>query len=74
VILLVLTLSVSTATKDRTFSTMNIVKSGFRNKMVDDFLMDSLIMYIEKEIAVKFSIDLIIDDFQDLRTCRVPLG
>ncbi len=73
-ILLVLTLSVSTATKDRTFSTMNIVKSGFRNKMVDDFLMDSLIMYIEKEIAVKFSIDLIIDDFQDLRTCRVPLG
>ena len=73
-ILLVLTLPVSTATKDRTFSTMNIVKSGFCNKMVDDFLMDSLIMYIEKEIAIKFSIDLIIDDFRDLRTCRVPLG
>ena len=45
---------------------MNIVKSRFRNKMEDEFLMDSLIVYIEKEIATKFSIDSIIDDFRDL--------
>ncbi len=60
VILLVLTLPVSTTTTERTFSAMNIVKSRLHNKMEDDFLMDSLIMYIEKEIAAKFSIDSII--------------
>ena len=46
---------------------MNIVKSRFRNKMEDEFLMDSLIVYIENEIATKFSIDSIIDDFRDLK-------
>jgi hypothetical protein len=63
VILLLLTLLVSTATTKRTFSAMNIVKSRLRNKMEDEFLMNSLIVYIEKEIVIKFSIDSIIDDF-----------
>jgi hypothetical protein len=38
------------------------------NKIEDNFLMVSLIVYIEKEIVAKFSIDLIIDDFRDLKT------
>ena len=45
---------------------MNIVKSRLCNKIEDNFLMVSLIVYIEKEIATKFSIDSIIDDFRDL--------
>ena len=40
--------------------------------MEDDFLMDSMILYIEKEIAAKFGIELIIDEFQDLKERRVP--
>eukprot|EP00268_Persea_americana_P003037 TRINITY_DN1090_c0_g2_i2.p1 TRINITY_DN1090_c0_g2~~TRINITY_DN1090_c0_g2_i2.p1 ORF type:complete len:169 (+),score=19.99 TRINITY_DN1090_c0_g2_i2:458-964(+) len=55
VIKLVLTLSISIATTKRSFSTMNIVKTRLCNKMEDDFLSDSLIVYIEREIAEKLS-------------------
>ena len=51
---------------------MNIIKNRLRNKMEDDFLMDSMILYIEKEIAAKFGTESIIDDFQDLKERRVP--
>ncbi|CAL9019916.1 unnamed protein product [Prunus brigantina] len=71
VLVLVLTLPVSTATAERSFSAMRIVKTRLRNKMEDEFLTDSLIMYIEREIAEKFSIDSIIDDFRDMKEQRV---
>ncbi|KAL9663742.1 hypothetical protein QQ045_019133 [Rhodiola kirilowii] len=57
VITLILTLPVSTATTERSFSRMNIVKSALRNKMEDDFLSDCLDVNIEKEIALMFSTD-----------------
>ena len=44
VITLLLTLLVSTATRERTFSAMNIVKNMLCNKMEDDFLIDSMIL------------------------------
>ena len=62
-ITLVHTLLVSTATTERTFSAMNIIKNRLRNMMEDDFLMDSMILYIEKEIVAKFGTESIIDDF-----------
>ena len=46
---------------------MNIIKNMLHNKMEDDFLMDSMILYIKKEIAAKFGIESIIDDFRDLK-------
>ena len=55
--------SSSTATTERAFSTMNIIKNRLRNMMEDDFLMDSMILYIEKEIVAKFGTESIIDDF-----------
>jgi len=42
---------------------MKIVKTKLRNRMEDDFLADYLIVYIEKEIAERFTIDMTIDDF-----------
>ncbi|XP_030940051.1 zinc finger MYM-type protein 1-like [Quercus lobata] len=39
--------SISTATTERAFSAMNIIKNKLCNKMEDDFLMDSMILYIE---------------------------
>jgi hypothetical protein len=48
---LVLTLPVSTATTERAFSAMKLVKTRLRNKMEVGFLRDCLIIYIEKEIA-----------------------
>ena len=62
-----ITLQISTVTTKRAFSAMNIIKNRLRNKMEDDFLMDSMILYIEKEIAAKFGTESIIDDFQDLK-------
>ncbi|XP_075640501.1 uncharacterized protein LOC142612272 [Castanea sativa] len=67
VITLVLTLLVSTATTERTFSAMNIIKNRLCNKMEDDFIMDSMILYIKKEIAAKFGTESIIDYFRDLK-------
>ncbi|KAL0016180.1 hypothetical protein SO802_003249 [Lithocarpus litseifolius] len=71
-ITLVLTLPVSTTTTERAFSAMNIINNRLRNKMEDDFLMDLIILYIEKEIAAKFGAESIIDDFRDLKERRVP--
>ena len=70
---LVLTLPVSTATPERAFSAMKLVKTRLRNKMGDEFLRDCLIIYIEKEIAMEFTTDTLIDNFYDMKTCRVRL-
>ncbi|KAL5807740.1 hypothetical protein ACOSQ3_028431 [Xanthoceras sorbifolium] len=48
---LVLTLPVSTATTERAFSAMKLLKTPLRNKMEDDFLTDCMVIYIEREIA-----------------------
>ena len=50
---------------------MKVVKTNFRNKIENDYLMDSLILYIEKDIVSTFSFDSILDDFEDLKECRV---
>ncbi|KAL6526304.1 hypothetical protein OROMI_029944 [Orobanche minor] len=72
VISLLLTLPVSTATTERLFSTMNIVKTRIRNKMEDEFLNDSLILYIERELAEKITLDEIIEDFKAVKDRQVP--
>lgn len=70
---LVLTLPVSTATTERAFSAMKIVKTKLRNKMDDGFLADYLVAYIEREIAQQLSTDSIIDDFAHLKHRRAQL-
>ena len=70
---LVLTLPVSTATSEQAFSATKLVKTRLRNKMGDEFLRDCLIIYIEKEIAMEFTTDTLIDNFYDMKTCRVRL-
>jgi hypothetical protein len=62
---LVLTLPVSTATTERAFSAMKLVKTRLRNKMEDGFLRECLVTYIEKKIAVEISTDTIIDIFDE---------
>jgi len=41
--------------------------------MKDDFLIYYLIVYIEKEIAEKFTIDIIIDDIYSMKKRRAQL-
>jgi hypothetical protein len=45
------------------FSTMNIVKTKLRNKIEDEFVTNSLMVYIEREVVVTISINLIINIF-----------
>ncbi|KAH1032286.1 hypothetical protein J1N35_044460 [Gossypium stocksii] len=71
IVRLVLTLLMSTATIERVFSTMKIVKTRLHNRMEDDFLSTYLVGYIKKEIAREFSTDSIIDEFDLMKKWRV---
>ncbi|KAG6698515.1 hypothetical protein I3842_08G023800 [Carya illinoinensis] len=64
---LILTLPVSTATSERAFSAMKIVKTRLRNKIEDEFLANNLVVYIEREIVKNFDLDSILDDFVCLK-------
>jgi hypothetical protein len=68
---LVLALLVFTTTTKRVFLTMKIVKIRLRNKMEDDFLANSLVIYIEWKIAKNFDLYSILDDFALLRDRKV---
>ena len=58
---------------ERAFSAMKTVKTRLRNRMDDDFLANYLIVYIEKEIAERFTIDMIIDEFYYMKERRAQL-
>jgi len=70
---LIMTLPVSTATTERSFSAMKIIKSKMRNKMGPGFLADSTSVYIEREISASISSKSIIDDFKSLGKRKVHL-
>ncbi|KAL3577868.1 hypothetical protein D5086_019372 [Populus alba] len=59
-----LLLPVTTATVERVFSAMHIVKSRLRNKMGDKWMNDSLVVYIEKDIFDKIDNEAIMKRFQ----------
>ncbi|PNT73572.1 hypothetical protein BRADI_2g60463v3, partial [Brachypodium distachyon] len=59
---LALILPVATATVERAFSAMNIIKTELRNKMNDEWMDDSMVCYTEREM---FSI---VDDGVILKT------
>jgi len=61
---LIMTLPVSTATTERSFSAMKIIKTRFRNKMGSGFLNDTMAVYIEREISASISSESVIDDFK----------
>ena len=67
---LVLTLPVSTATTERAFLAMKLLKTRLRNRMEDEFLANNMIVYIEKEIAGNFTIEMIIDEFYCMKNRR----
>ena len=39
--------------------------------MENNFLTNSLMLYTEKDIAFIFSLDSIINDFEDLKECQI---
>lgn len=72
-ICLVSTLRVFTVTTERSFSAMKNVKYALHNKMEEEFVTNSLIVYIERELAESINFDSVIDEFYSLKHCRPQL-
>jgi hypothetical protein len=65
---LALILPVSTASVERAFSAMKIIKSKLRNKMKNDWFNDLMICYTEREIFRELDSDDIAKRFQAMKT------
>ncbi|KAJ9556488.1 hypothetical protein OSB04_011102 [Centaurea solstitialis] len=70
---LALVLPIATATVERCFSAMKIVKTDLRNKIGDEFLNDELICTIEKEALLNVTSDDVINQFQKMKSRRTQL-
>lgn len=70
---LALILPVGTASVERTFSAMNVVKTDLRNRLGDDLLSDCLVCYFEKEIFRSIDDEVIMQSFQNLASRRNQL-
>ncbi|XP_021624967.2 uncharacterized protein LOC110624154 [Manihot esculenta] len=70
---LALILPVGTASVERTFSAMNVVKIDLRNRLGDDLLSDCLVCYFEKEIFRSIDDEVIMQSFQNLASRRNQL-
>jgi len=68
---LVLLLPVATASVERVFSALVLVKTKTRNKMGDSLLDDCLVTFIERDIFFEVDEDDIIETFMSLRTRRI---
>ena len=64
---LALILPVATATVERTFSVMNIIKNQLRNQIGDQWMNDCLVTYIEKYIFKTIKCEEIIQRFQNMK-------
>lgn len=67
---LALVLPVATATVERCFSVMKLVKTDLRNRIGDDFLNVALICDIERDIHDKVKNEDVIDRFQNMKMRR----
>ncbi|KAK1405389.1 hypothetical protein POM88_004994 [Heracleum sosnowskyi] len=70
---LVLTLPISTATTEHSFSAMKLVKTALRNKMEEEFLTDSMMFYSERDLVEDIDSDSIIDEFYSIKNRRLQL-
>ncbi|KAK9079615.1 hypothetical protein SSX86_001288 [Deinandra increscens subsp. villosa] len=70
---LILVLPVATATVERCFSAMKIVKTNLRNRIGKDFLNACVICTVEKEALQSVTNEVVIDRFQKMKSRRGQL-
>nr|XP_016443546.1 PREDICTED: uncharacterized protein LOC107768895 [Nicotiana tabacum] len=70
---LTLILRVASASVERAFSSMKLIKSDLRNSISEEFLNGCLVCNIERKVFATVSNDAIIDRFQSMKTRRVQL-
>ncbi|XP_022871642.1 uncharacterized protein LOC111390766 [Olea europaea var. sylvestris] len=73
-ITLVLILPVATASVERVFSAMNLIKNDLRNKMGEELLNDNLVVYMERDLFMKLENETILQRFQNIRPRRIQLS
>ena len=64
---LALILLVATATVERAFSIMNIIKNRLRNQIGDQWMNNCLVTYIEKDIFKTIKCEKIMQRFQNIK-------
>ncbi|KAL5852054.1 hypothetical protein ACOSQ3_007172 [Xanthoceras sorbifolium] len=57
----------------RAFSIIKLIKTSLRNKMEHEFLANSMVIYVEREIADAIDPDFIIDKFDILNNRKIQL-
>ncbi|XP_042051277.1 uncharacterized protein LOC121796509 [Salvia splendens] len=65
-----LLLPVATASVERAFSVMKLVKTSLRNRMGDQLLNDCLVPYIENDVFVNVTNEAIMQRFQKMKSRR----
>ncbi|XP_057794712.1 uncharacterized protein LOC131010997 isoform X2 [Salvia miltiorrhiza] len=60
----------ATASIERAFSAMKIIKTDLRNRMKDEWMNDSLVVYIEKEVFSTIDNEKILQRFESMSTRR----
>ena len=50
---------------------MKIVKNRLRNKIENEFQTNYVITYTERRIAKKINTNSVVDEFYDIKKCRV---
>ncbi|KAH9792382.1 TTF-type domain-containing protein [Citrus sinensis] len=66
-ITLALTLPVATASVERAFSAMNILKNQLRNRMGEQWMNDSLVVYIEKDLFNNIDNEVVMQRYQCMK-------
>jgi hypothetical protein len=64
---LLITLPVSTASSERAFSSLKIIKTRLRNKIEDDNLANNMLVHIEGAILEDYKYDDVIFDFKSIK-------
>ncbi|CAN1850154.1 Zinc finger MYM-type protein 1 [Linum perenne] len=70
---LTLILPVATASVERAFSAMSYIKNKLRNRMGDQWLNDTLVVYIERDMADRLKTECVIQHFQNMKSRRGSL-
>jgi hypothetical protein len=68
-----LTLPVTVASNERSFSKLKIIKNFLRSTMSQDRLTNLAILSIEKEVTKTIDFDVIIDQFASRKCRRIPI-
>lgn len=66
-------LPVATATVERSFSAMKILKTRLQNRIGDEWMKDCLVTFIERDVFSKLDNELIIQRFHNMKPRREQL-